>query len=517
MNQLNVYLICLLTLSLLLNYLSLSYKKTSMEIVNEMGNGYNLGNLFDCYDKNVEIKNPLDKIILCGNSFPTKLMISNIKKSGFNTIRFPITFINFIDEYGNINPDWMKKVKEVIDLIINTNMYCILNIENDGKNENWLSKGKIAKDKYTNLWFQIAKEFKNYDEHLVFESMDSFEDINHINSLNSYDYSSLLDLSQSFIDTVRSTGGNNIDRLLLVSGANADLELTCSFDFKMPKDPSNKIAVSIHYYLPYYFTLESDYIDPFIDEIDGVEYYFYSDRDWGNDIDYNEITENFELIKSYFLEKDIPVIISEVGVITEEEKNINSIREFLFVVFSLSANYNGIASCLWDTSNKTVGNMNYYNRDSNKWYDEKIGDNFKQISKGKYIKPLNYYGLTNSLTTYVDDNFEMYIKIKYKKPLKAIFNIKYEEKYFDFIYFDTYDKNGEPNIMDLKKSKKKKEYDGSYTFIFDLSGEDCNNYIVLEKLSAFNKITFNYLTIEFNETFIFFDYIHYKEDISSFM
>ena len=97
MNQLNVYLICLLTLSLLLNYLSLSYKKTSMEIVNEMGNGYNLGNLFDCYDKNVEIKNPLDQITLCGNSFPTKLMISNIKKSVFNTIRFPITWINFID------------------------------------------------------------------------------------------------------------------------------------------------------------------------------------------------------------------------------------------------------------------------------------------------------------------------------------------------------------------------------------------------------------------------------------
>ena len=517
MNQLSIYLICLLALSLVLNYLSLSYKKSSMEIVNEMGIGYNLGNLFDCYDKNVEIKNPKDQITLCGNSFPTKHMISSIKKSGFNTIRFPVTWINFIDEYGNINSDWMRNIKEVIDLIINNNMYCILNLENDGKNENWLSKGIIAKDKYINLWSQIANEFKNYDEHLVFESMDSFEDINYNSSLNNYDYSSLLDLSQSFIDTVRSTGGNNINRLLLVSGANADLEMTCNFNFKMPKDPSNKIAISIHYYIPYSFTLESDYIDPFVDEIDGIEYYFYSDRDWGNDIDYNEITDNFELIKSYFLEKGTPVIISEVGVITEEEKNINSIREFLFVVFSISANYNGIASCLWDTSNKSLGNMNYYNRDSNKWYDEKIGDNFKQISKGKYIKPLEYYSITNSLTTYVDDNFEMYIKISHKKPLKAIFNIKYDQNYFDYIYFDTYDKNGGPNIMDLKKCKKKKEYDGSYTFTMDISEEDCNNYIVLEKISAFNAITFNYLTIEFNETFIFFDYKYYKEAISNFI
>ena len=69
----------------------------------------------------------------------------------------------------------------------------------------------------------------------------------------------------------------------------------------------------------------------------------------------------------------------------------------------------------------------------------------------------------------------------------------------------------------ILKNAKKKEYDGSYTFIFDLSEEDCNNYIVLEKLSAFNVITFNYLTIEFNETFIFFDYKYYKEAISNFI
>ena len=106
MEILNLFLIFLFLLSILLSYTSLSYKKSSMEIVNEMGMGYNLGNIFDCYDKNVEIKNPFDQITLCGNSFPTKQMISSIKKSGFKTIRFPVTWINFIDDYGNINSDW---------------------------------------------------------------------------------------------------------------------------------------------------------------------------------------------------------------------------------------------------------------------------------------------------------------------------------------------------------------------------------------------------------------------------
>ena len=78
-------------------------------------------------------------------------MISSIKKTGFKTIRFPVTWINFIDDYGNINSDWMKNVKEVIDIIINSNMYCILNFEDDGKFGNWLSRGIIVKEKYLKL------------------------------------------------------------------------------------------------------------------------------------------------------------------------------------------------------------------------------------------------------------------------------------------------------------------------------------------------------------------------------
>ena len=35
--------------SLILNYISFISKKSAIEIVNEMGMGYNLGDLFDCY------------------------------------------------------------------------------------------------------------------------------------------------------------------------------------------------------------------------------------------------------------------------------------------------------------------------------------------------------------------------------------------------------------------------------------------------------------------------------------
>ena len=516
MELLHLILIFLFILSLSLNYLSLSYKKTSMEIINEMGIGYNLGYIFDCYNEDVEIKYRIDQITLCGNSFPIKQMISSIKKTGFKTIRFPVTWINFIDDYGNINSDWMKNVKEVIDIIINSNMYCILNLENDGKYRNWLSRGIIFKEKFINLWSQIAKEFKDYDDHLIFESMDVFEDINYTYPFTDYDYSSLLNLTQSFVDTIRNSGGNNFDRLLIVSGAGAQIELSCRTYYKLPVDTNKKIAISLHYFEPYSFTKEEDGFWSWIDD-DGNEHIIYSDKDWGDDLDYNELITNFDLLKSYFVDKGIPVIISEVGVLTEEGKKIESIREYLYAVFSLSADYNGITVCLWDTSNKTLGNMNYFNRKSKEWYDEKIKNNFKQISRGKYIKPTEYFLKTYSITTYVVRDEEMYVKIGAIKPLKAIFNIKYnvDPKNAKFI-LSTYTKSGGLYVFKLKNSQNKKEYDGTNTFIVDISKIDCYDNIYLTRQSQTNSIDFNYLTIEFEESFYNFNYKNYKEMMSNY-
>ena len=203
MNSSTIILIIILIFSITFNLLSLNQKKTAIQIVNEMGLGYNLGGAFDCYDNLIEIKNPDEQITLCGNPIPNKELIGKIKKYGFKTIRFPVTWINFIDENGNINSEWMKRVKELIDWIINNNMYCILNLYHDGDKGNWLSEGIKAKNKYINLWSQIANEFKNYDnEYLFFESMNTPR---YMHKNGSYDYETLNELIQAFIDTIRNS------------------------------------------------------------------------------------------------------------------------------------------------------------------------------------------------------------------------------------------------------------------------------------------------------------------------
>ena len=89
-----------------------------------------------------------------------------------------------MDESGIINLEWMSRVKEVVDWIISYNMYCMINVYNDAKSGNWLSEGLNAKEKYIKLWEQISNEFKDYNEFLIFESMNK---PNYRNSSN-YNY-----------------------------------------------------------------------------------------------------------------------------------------------------------------------------------------------------------------------------------------------------------------------------------------------------------------------------------------
>ena len=520
MEFLVIILILFFLFSLIFNYLSLTSKKTSIQIVNEMGIGYNLGYSFDCFDISEKIEKEDDLITLCGNPIPTKKTIVEIKKNGFKTIRFPITWLHFIDELGTINSHWMHIIKEIVDWIIKENMYCIINIYNDGLLGNWLYEGVKAKNKYIYLWSQIANEFKDYDELLIFESMDDLEIIKFSLDFGfGYDYESLNILTQSFVDTIRNSGGKNSERLLLIAGANNQLDLTCSSKYKIPIDPNNKLAISMHYYIPFEFTSTIDNEFYWYDE-NGNEHLFKTLRNWGTEVDYNEIITNFELIKKYFVDKGIPVILGEVGVLTEYKKDIISIREYLYAVFSMSSDYNGIMSCLWDTSNKTIGDMNFMNRENYQWYDTKIKNNFKKISKGKYIKPKDYFIYTNSITTTtLDSEDNMNINIGNKKIIKIIFNIKINEILTKdiIIHINTCDKNGYIISYIVGQNYGKKQYDGSYTFTLEVKDKDLNEVVQVDKLYNDIDITINYLTVIFEEQFLSIDKNSYKSAISNFI
>ena len=92
----------------------------------------------------------------------------------------------------------------------------------------------------------------------------------------------------------------------------------------------------------------------------------------GKQDDYKELFQKFDSLKKFYISKGIPFVIWEVRVKTETTKELCSIREYLYTVFSLSTEYDGIMVCLWETFNKDFGDINYYNRLTKEWYDDKI-------------------------------------------------------------------------------------------------------------------------------------------------
>jgi len=236
---------------------------------------------------------------------------------------------------------------------------------------------------------------------------------------NDDDYITLLKLNQTFVDTVRNIRGKNSDRLLIIVGMNQDPDLT----YKLPIDPSRKLAISLYYFQPLPFAIEP-HDNLWTYYIDGERQVTQSLNIWGSEYKYKELFIFFQNFKEVFADKGYPVIISEVWVLTEDIKEINSIREYLYFVFSKAREFSGIMSFLWDTSNKKYGIMSYYVRVNDKLYDEIIRDIFKKISKGKYLKFTYFSFYSNKDTsTYLKSNGNLVIKIGKKKIIMLILGL----------------------------------------------------------------------------------------------
>jgi len=551
--NLPIILLFAFIVSYILNYIYFNSKKTAINIVNDMGMGYNLGNVFsfNCCCNFEELKLENEQIKIYGTIFPTKHNINKIKKYGFKTIRFQVIYMNITNDNDNLFSEWLSKIKEVIKLIINENMYCIFSVLHDG--EFWKIEGKNGKEKYINLWNQIANELMNYSEYLIFESNNEvnyepvltfddndinieFDDVDYIDYGSGYasdisndddgDYEyidknyhiSLLNATQSFIDTIRNTGGINKERLLIVSGIHNEIELNNMFLYEIPNDTANKYAISFHNYIPLEYNFDFyDYEDLQIYWYDNRNNYQASSlkKEWGTIKDYQNIISNFNKLKEHFIDKGIPVIITEVGMISEQTKENNFMREFLYTLFSITEEYEGIMSCLWDISEKIGSDIYYYNKETNQWKDQKIIDNLYKISRLKYVQISEFYIETNLITETVLDGQTIRISFEKKKPIKALLNMRLMG-YLDIdasVYFSCTDDKNDYIEIPLEKKHGKKQYDGTTLFTIDVRSFNCYESIEATIFFGQEFIIINNFTIELEENYISLDYKSYKSAV----
>jgi endoglucanase len=501
--EIHIFLIAILMLSLVLNFIYFTNNKTAIQIVDEMGLGYNFGKTYNCCSSIDEENIFYDQIKTWGTILPTKKMIKKIKKYGFKTIRFQIIYTNLTDI---INSEWLIRVEEIVNWIIKDGMYCILCVNHD--KQFWISEGQYSKNKYINFWKQVSNQFIDNDEHLIFETLTDIDrDIQDL---------FLLNFTQDFIDTIRNSDGFNKERLLIIPEMSTEYEINNYYKLDIPQDPSNKTAVSLHYYFPFEILDEYE-IEP-LDWYDkfGFLYEALPITKWGSEYDYKQIMEKMELLKSIFINNGIPVILGEVGILSKYNSNISSNREFLYTLFSLTKEINGIMACLWDNSEKISEYNNYYNRETNIWNDEIIRKNIFKISKDNELKLSDYYITTNLEVIYSYLDF-YYSNISNKKLLKIIINAKiFGIIGIDFDILITY-VNKENKWIDLFLTKKegKKQYDGTTTFKVDVSSEDLNNeiYVMILEEEVNKNIFINKVTFEYKEYFTYFDYASYKNSI----
>lgn len=235
------------------------------QITEAMGVGYNLGNSLEANSGGTPNETAW------GNPVLTKKFVLAAKAAGFQSIRIPVSYLSKIDDNNGYKIDsaWLDHVQEVVDYCVQNDMYAIVNMHGDGYTTvsgGWLlcasSDQTKIKAKYKACWEQIADRFKNYDEHLIFESMNEEFDGTY-GTPNKTAYNNINGYNQIFVDTVRQTGGNNDRRWLLIPGWNTNINYTAdNYGFVLPTDQylssdiasgEKRIMISVHYYDPWDF------------------------------------------------------------------------------------------------------------------------------------------------------------------------------------------------------------------------------------------------------------------------
>ena len=341
---------------------------TAAEAAKEMGLGWNLGNTMEAYQASGCEKITFEWIPVIGDNKPsdyetcwgapvtTQAMIDGARDAGFNTIRIPVFWGNMMKNDGTwtINSEYIARVKEIVDLCMNDDLYAVVNIHHFDEFIIRRNDLEHSREIFESLWTQIAEYFKDYPSKLVFEGFneylggDRFDENGELKAQSKDDaYLSTNTLNQTFVSAVRATGGNNAERVLIVSGYWTNIDNTTSKRFLMPKDTvPDRLMVSVHY-------------------VDNAMYWMnrIGSQDW---VGYTD--SQIALLDKAFGEKGIPVFLGET---TSRYPKSNfagdaiykDSSECLKVVLEKLTEH-GFVPVLWDVTD------NFYSRDTCSIKDE---------------------------------------------------------------------------------------------------------------------------------------------------
>lgn len=336
---------------------------SAMEVAKLMYPGWNLGNTMEGGDfkNNFTNNGGVSAETSWQSTKTTQKIIDFVKAQGFKSIRIPVSWVmGHIVDADNMTIDeaWVNRVKEIVNYCVADGLYVIINdhwdggwIEVDGfsaSRDSYIAVDEATivskSDKLKKLWTNIANAFKDYDEHVVFAGLNEpFQEYNLFNTHHKELTPILERYNQAFVDAVRSTGGNNTSRVLVVQGPSTNISSTCSY-LTMPTDSKpERLMVEVHYYDPWNFT--SGQVDTWNDAA--------------------SVKTQFESMKTNFVDKKIPVIVGECGANWQKDNaTFNAtLKSWYKTVFQYAGDC-GLVPFAWDINSCSIPNMSIINRSS---------------------------------------------------------------------------------------------------------------------------------------------------------
>lgn len=273
---------------------------TSVQLSQQMSPGINLGNTLEAIPAETSWGNPMT----------TQATMDGIKAAGFNSVRIPVAWSQYVDADNNISPAWLARVKQVVDYARNAGLYAMINIHWDG---GWLNHPTYATQaatnaKLTKLWTQIANTFKDYDDHVLFAGTNEVGMDAPWGTPVAAEWATVQNgYNQAFVNAVRATGGNNARRHLVVQSYFTNIDHAVSINTVPTDTVANRLFMEAHYYDPFNFTLNGDSTvwqwganatDPSATET------------WANEA---WVDAQFQKMKVRYVDQGVGVIIGEYG------------------------------------------------------------------------------------------------------------------------------------------------------------------------------------------------------------
>ena len=337
-------------------------KENAAMAVSNMGVGWNLGNTLESNSGDVDNmwieafseRKTSDYETAWGQPVATRELIHMFKQAGFGAIRVPVTWyphmgtlqVTVSDNKGHwdistwsgydVDPVWMARVKEVVGYVLDEGMYCIINVHHDTgtATTGWLRADRKAyesyRERYCSLWKQIATEFEPFGEKLIFESFNEMLD-----AAGTWNYSGaaaddvINSFNADFVSTVRSTGGNNARRNLILGTYAASTEQPVLDDFALPEDSvKDHLIAEVHSYAPYHFAFDTD-----------------SPREEFDSSCDKEVRAIIARVGTSLVDKGIPCILGEYGADTSKRQETELAKQAACYV-SAASEY-GITCFYW--------------------------------------------------------------------------------------------------------------------------------------------------------------------------